>query len=97
MPKTEQELIDKLAEADKDWLDAKRKLADAKKRWTEAETQLVDASIHKDRVKEELRVHRATTPRHELTHRDLEIERFRLDNPEIVEFAKERDKPKEEE
>ena len=56
---TEQELLDSLAEAEKDWLDAKRKLTDAKKRWTEAETLCIDAKLHKERITEELRVFRA--------------------------------------
>jgi hypothetical protein len=97
MPKTEQEILDRLAEIEKECQDAKRKLVDAKKRWTEAETLLINASLQRDRIREELRVHRVTVPRHEPSHRDIEIERFRQDNPEIVEFAKERDKPKEEE
>ena len=88
---TEQELIDKLAEADKEWLDAKRKLAEAKRRWTEAETQLVNASVHRDRVKEELRVHHNTTVRHEPSRRDEEIAEFRKNNPEVCELAKLRD------
>jgi hypothetical protein len=91
---TEQEIIDKLAEAEKDWLESKRKLAEAKKRWTDAETSLINASIHRDRVREELRVHRNTVPRHELSRRDLEIEEFRQNNPEVVEFARLRDEEK---
>lgn len=88
---TEQELLDKLREAEKEYAESKRKLAEAKKRWTDAETDLINSKLHMDRVKEELRVHRNTVPRHEPSRRDLEIEEFRKNNPEVVEFARLRD------
>lgn len=94
MLQTEQELMDKLAEANKAMLEAKRKLSEAKKRWTDAETELVSTSIHRDRVKEELRVYRNITVRHDPSRRDLEVEEFRKNNPEVVEFARLRDEEK---
>jgi hypothetical protein len=56
---TEQELLDKLAEAELDWLDAKRRLTAAKKLWTDAETKCIDTKLHKERLEESLRVLRA--------------------------------------
>lgn len=94
---TEQELINKLVEADKEIANAKRALSEAKKRWTDAETNLISAKINRDRVKEELRVYRRTTPRYEPDQRDLDIERFRKDNPELVEWARQRDGIKDDE
>lgn len=88
---TEQELINKLAEADREVIDAKKALAEAKKRWTDAETNLISAKINRDRIKEDLRVYRRITVRHDPDARDLEIERFRQDNPELVEWARQRD------
>lgn len=91
---TEQELIDKLAEADREVTDAKKALAEAKKRWTDTETNLISAKINRDRIRESLRVHRSITPRYEPDLRDLDIERFRKDNPELCEWARERDRIK---
>ena len=56
---TEQELLDKLAEAELDWNDAKRRLTAAKKLWTEAETKCINTKLHKERLEESLRVLRA--------------------------------------
>lgn len=91
---TEQELIKKLAEADREVVDAKKALAEAKKRWTDAETDLITAKITRERIKEELRVYRNVTVRYDPDGRDLEIERFRKDNPELVEWARQRDQRK---
>ena len=91
---TEQELIDKLADADREVVDAKKALAEAKKRWTDAETDLISAKISRDRIKEQLRVHRNVTVKYDPDQRDLELERFRKDNPELVEWARQRDEDK---
>lgn len=88
----EKELLTKLAEAEKDLHDARNSLADAKRKWTSAETNVISAKIHLDRVKEELRVHRVTTPKYEPSVQDLDLERFRRDNPELMEWVRERDK-----
>jgi hypothetical protein len=93
---TEQELIDKLAEAEREILATKKALAEAKKRWTDIETTLISAKINRDRIKEALRVYRKTTPGYEPDARELEIERFRKDNPELVEWARQRDRIKDE-
>jgi hypothetical protein len=94
---TEQEIIEKLALADKEVQDAKKALADARRRWTDAETNLISAKLHWERTKEELRVHRNTVPRSDPSRRDQEVEQFRKDNPEIVQWARERDKLDDEE
>lgn len=91
---TEQELINKLAEAEREVVDAKKALAEAKKRWTDAETNLITAKINRDRTKESLRVYRNVTVKYDPDSRDLEIERFRADNPELVEWARLRDQRK---
>lgn len=91
MGSSEQELIKKLAEAEKEVLDSTRALSEARRRWTDAETDVIGAKLNRDRAKEELRVHRATTPKHEPNHDDLEIERFRQANPELCAWARERD------
>ena len=93
---SEQELLSKLAEAEKELNDARNSLADAKKKWTAAETNVISAKIHRDRVKEELRVHRNTTPRFDPTPQDLDLERFRASYPELMEWIRERDAKKDE-
>lgn len=93
---SEQELLSKLAEAEKELHDARNSLADAKRKWTAAETNVISAKLHRDRVKEELRVHRNTTPKYEPTPADLDLQRFRDENPELMEWIRERDKIKDE-
>ena len=53
---TEQELINQIAEADKEVADAKKSLAEAKRRWTDAETNLINAKLNREKIVEELRV-----------------------------------------
>jgi hypothetical protein len=93
---TEQEILTKLVEAERELQDARNSLADARRRWTAAETDVISAKIHRDRVKEELRVHLVTTPKYEPDYRDLDLERFRTDHPELMEWIRERDEKKEE-
>lgn len=91
---TENELLSKLAEAEKLLHEARNALAEAKRKWTTAETNVISAKLNRDRVKEELRVHRNTTPKYEPDSRDLDIERFRKENPELMEWVRERDAKK---
>jgi hypothetical protein len=91
----EQELLAQLAEVDLNWLEAKRKLAQAKKMWTDTETEIIELKLKRDNLTEALRVFRKTDPIQPPSLRDLEIERFRKDNPEVCALAKERDSVKE--
>jgi hypothetical protein len=88
----ENELLSKLAEAEKSLHEARNALAEAKRKWTTAETEVISAKLNRDRVKEELRVHRNTTPTYEPTAEALDLERFRKNNPELMEWVRERDK-----
>jgi multidrug resistance efflux pump len=88
----EKELLTKLAEAEKELHGARNSLADAKRKWTAAETNVISAKIYLDRVKEELRVYRNTTPKYEPSAQDLDLERFRRDNHELMQWIRERDK-----
>lgn len=90
---TEQEILERLVVAQGEYEQAQKSLARAKKIVITAETEAVNCKIVLDQIKEELRVHRATIPstHPEISQRELEIEKFRQDNPEIVAFAKERD------
>lgn len=94
MTTSEKDILLRLDEAEKEMQSAQRGLAEAKKRWTEAETKLINIKINRDRIKEELRVHRATTPKYEPSKRDEDIEAFKIKHPELVEWAKERDRNK---
>ena len=92
MVSSEQDILKKMAEAEKELDNTKRLLAEAKRRWTDAETGVIEAKLHLDRVKEELRVHHLVTPKHEPTYDEKEIERFRQAYPEICQLAKDRDR-----
>jgi hypothetical protein len=93
---SEQELLSSLAEAEKELNDARNSLAEAKRKWTAAETNVISAKLHRDRVKEELRVHRNTVPKYDPSPEDLELERFRTSHPELMEWIRERDSKKDE-
>ena len=90
---TEKELVEKLEAAHKVLAEARKNLTRSKKELTDAETQVISAKLEADRVKEELRAHRATIPslQPEISLRDQEIEQFREDHPDVCAFARERD------
>ena len=92
--KTEDKILQELEEVELDLKDAKRKLAVVKKLWMNEETKIIDLKLHKDNLIEALRVFKNISPIQPLSIRDLEIERFRKDNPEVCAFAKERDELK---
>lgn len=88
---TEQELLDALSKADRAYAEAKGKLAKAKRAWVDAETVVIETKLARDRLREELRVYRNTTPNYAPNARELEIEGFRERNPGMVEYARQRD------
>lgn len=88
---TEEELLQQLKEAEDELHHAKRKVREVKSQLLDAETNLINAKLHRDRVKEALRVHLATTPKYEPTKRDEDIEQFREKHPELVAWARQRD------
>lgn len=88
---TEQELINKLEEAEAKVLTVRLLLTEAKKAWTDTETLLVEVKLIRDRARETLRVHRNTTIIVPPTMKELELEKFRETYPEICVWAKERD------
>lgn len=90
---TEQELLDALAQADVAYEEAKAKMAKAKRAWVDTETEVIEAKLARDRIREQLGVfRRVSTTVIRPNSRTQEIEDFRERNPEIVEFARERDK-----
>lgn len=91
----EEILLKQLEEIEYDLNEAKRKLAVAKKLCMHAETQVIDFKLVKDNLLESLRVFKNTNPIQPLTLRELEIERFRKDNPEVCAKIRERDSFKE--
>jgi hypothetical protein len=93
----EQQLAELLINAELTLAEAKEELAKAKMVWLDAETEVVNARIARDRALENLRVFRNTDPNIPPDAREMEIQRFRKANPEVVEFAKERDLKLEEE
>lgn len=90
----EQGLMDELAKADAEHLEAKRKLAVAKRLCTHAETQVIETALNKERMAEKLRAFRARSMNRPLTLLQMEIEKFREDYPDLVEFARLRDAEK---
>ena len=88
----EQELIKLLAEANEYLQSAKNHLAKQQKVLSDAETLVIDARHFADKVKEDLRIYRATTVKHEVSAHDQEIIDFRNTHPELCAEAKERDR-----
>lgn len=91
---TEQEVVAALATAEKELVEAKTNLTKARRAVTEAESQVIETKLNRDRAKEALRVFRNRTPKYAPEKRELEIDQFRLDHPELVEWARKRDKDK---
>jgi len=91
---TEQEVTDALALTASAVEEAKANLLKTKWAVIDAETRLIEAKITHDRAKEALRVYKNTTPKHIMERRDLEIEKFRDDHKELVEWARNRDQDK---
>ena len=87
------ELLTALAEAEKDYADAKKVVAQCKKQCIDAETKLIEAKLNKEKLEEALRIDKNTVPSltPEMSAREKEIEQFRQNNPEVVEFARQRD------
>ncbi len=91
---TEAELLKQLDDINYDWNEAKRKLAYAKKQLIEIESNMIEISLRRDKAQEALRMFKLTTPIQPLTIRELDIEKFRENNAEVCEFARERDELK---
>lgn len=80
---TEQELIAAIQQAEEDRLKTKERIRKLQKDLVDSESDLIESNIRKDRLKEELRVHRSVTPRTVLSEREKEIEAFRAKYPEL--------------
>lgn len=91
MRQAEVDLLDQIKKAETEHQHAKSKLAKAKRDLTNAETDLINTKLHVARLREQLRVYRNTTPRNDLSARDLEIQKFREEYPELCEWARQRD------
>ena len=93
----EQQLLAALAQADRNYEDAKYKMAQAKRLWIDAESMVLETKLAYERLQERLRVYRKTTPGSFLESREADIEGYRERNPEVVEFARQRDETQKEE
>lgn len=76
LPK-EQEILAAIKDAEAEQKEARSQVDRLKKELLDAETCLIAATLHRERLAEDLRVYRNTTPRHEETLRDKEIADFR--------------------
>lgn len=83
MNPTEQEILNSLKEAEVERKEAVGQLAFHKKAVTDAESNLIAANIKIQRIKEQLRVHRNTTVRHEVSSREKELIEFRRKYPDL--------------
>ena len=88
---TENDMLDLLTHAEKEVVEAKNNLTKAQRAVTDAESKVIEAKINRDRAKEALRVFRNRSPKQVMERRELEIEKFRTDHPELVEWARKRD------
>lgn len=73
----EQQILDEIAKADKEYQNARQTLSAAKKVWVEAESNLIAIKIHLERLREKLREYRNVTPDYQPDARDLEIQAFK--------------------
>lgn len=73
----EQEILAAIKETEVEKRDARNKVDNLKKSLLDAESDLIAANLRLERLKEELRVHRNTTVKHEPTQREKDIEAFR--------------------
>ena len=94
-PITEQEILAAIKEVEVEQKEARQAVAFHKKAAVDAETRLIAANLQFEKLKEQLRVYRIVTPRHEDTPRDAEIERFRTILPDLIKKLEELDKKKE--
>lgn len=87
---TEEELLKEIAENDYELKQARGQVADYKEKLLNAETQLITLKLKDERLREKLRVHRATTPQpnEQKLAEEKEIERFRQRLPELLEKIK---------
>jgi hypothetical protein len=90
---TDQEklILQKIKDSEEEQVIARRTMARLELELIKAETKLIEVNLQTERLYEELRVYRNTSPVQPPSLHELEIERFRKDNPAVVAFAKERD------
>lgn len=87
----EQDYLAAIEGAEKRYLEAQKNLAKAKRAWTEAETLVINTRLQMEKLREQLRVFKLSDPNVPIELREQEIERFREANPDLVEWAKQRD------
>lgn len=73
----EQQILAAIKEAESQQKEARKSVERAKADFVAAESDLIAANLLREKLVEELRVFRNTTPRHEETPRDREIAAFR--------------------
>ena len=81
---TEEELLNKIKEADVELHNATLAVSNAKRAHTHAETAYLEAKLCKDRLLEELRVYRITTVDYEMDYREKDIARFKKVLPDLL-------------
>ena len=84
--------MSKLSEAEKDYVEARRKMAVAKKLYTHAETQMINTKLHMERVQEAIRVYHNITYKKEHGAREKEIKAFQEKFPDLCAMAAQRDR-----
>jgi hypothetical protein len=84
----EQELLDRIKEAEADEAQARRKVSSLKKTILERESELITIVLGKEALLEALRVLRATSVSHAQTEQQKESERFNALYPELLKKIK---------
>lgn len=85
----EEELVQKLQDADKELKDARARVTQLKKEFTDAESNLIEAKLNRDKIIEELRLWRyRNIDDLETTDREEDIERFRKLLPDLLDKVK---------
>lgn len=88
---TEQDILNQIKEIEVEQKEARGLVTFHKRAAIDAETRLIAANLKAESLKEQLRVHRITTPRHEETDQDRDLIRFRSKLPELLKIIEEQD------
>jgi hypothetical protein len=84
MTTKEQEILAAIKEVEVEQKNVRSLVERYKRALLDAESDLIAANLLKEKLVEDLRVHRITTVKVEKSHRDLEIEAFRAKLPELL-------------
>lgn len=81
-------------DAEEHYLAAQKSFHDAKKKLVDAETRLIETKINREQAHEQMRKFKESDPNVEKSLRDISIDRFRENHPELIQEISDRSKIK---